>query len=73
MHQASTTTLKQSLLKIESERSDTLGMAVKGRLEGMADLVTEKAVYHHKCYSLLYTIPLAGRHNVIDSVDAVFE
>ena len=69
MHQASTVTLKQSLLRIESERHETLGMAVKGRLEEMADLIADKAVYHHKCYSLLYAIPLAGS----DSVDAVFE
>ena len=62
IHRASTLTLKKSLLRIASERKDSLGMAVKGRLEGMADLVAEEAVYHNKCYSSMYNVP--GQCNV---------
>lgn len=57
IHQASTITLKESLLRITRERKDNLGMAVNGRLEGMSDLVAEEAVYHNKCYSSLYNVP----------------
>ena len=62
VHRASTLTLKPSLLRIASARKDSLGMAVKGRLEGMADLVAEEAVYHNKCYCALYDV--SGRRNV---------
>lgn len=62
IHRASTITLKKSLLRIASERKDSLGMAVKGRLEGMADLVAEEAVYHNKCYCSMYNVQ--GQCNV---------
>lgn len=62
IHRASTITLKTSLLRMAIARKDSLGMAVQGRLEGMADLVAEEAVYHHKCYCTLYDVP--GRRNV---------
>lgn len=62
IHRASTITLKTSLLRMAIARKDSLGMAVQGRLEGIADLVAEEAVYHHKCYCTLYDVQ--GRRNV---------
>lgn len=62
IRRASTITLKTSLLRMAIARKDSLGMAVQGRLESMADLVAEEAVYHHKCYCILYDVP--GRRNV---------
>ena len=53
IHQASTIILKESLLRITKDAKDAFGLAVKGRLEGMSDLVAEEAVYHNRCYSKL--------------------
>ena len=57
IRRASTITLKTSLLRMAIARKDNLGMAVQGRLEGMADLVAEEAVYHTKCYCTLFNVP----------------
>ena len=62
IHRASTIMLKTSLLRMAMARKDSFGMAVQGRLEGIADLVAEEAVYHHKCYCTLYDVQ--GRRDV---------
>ena len=56
VHRASTFVIKQSLMKIAEARNDSFGTEIKGRLEGMADLVSEEAVYHNRCYTNLYNI-----------------
>ena len=43
-------------MKIAEARNDSFGTEIKGRLEGMADLVSEEAVYHNRCYTNLYNI-----------------
>ena len=53
------------MMKMATARKDSLGMAVQGRLEGMADLVAEEAIYHHKCYSLY---DVQGRRNVSKTI-----
>ena len=53
-------------MKMATARKDSLGMAVQGRLEGMADLVAEEAIYHHKCYCTLYDVQ--GQRNVSKTI-----
>ena len=43
-------------MKIAEARTDSLGAEVKGRLEGLSDLVSEEAVYHNRCYTNLYNV-----------------
>ena len=54
-YRASIITLKTSLLRIAIARKDSLGMAVQGHLEGMADLVAEEAVNTVKNGVSIYT------------------
>ena len=51
VHRASTLIIRQSLKKIAEAWNDSFLTEIKGRLEGMADLVSEETVFHKRCYT----------------------